>query len=395
MKFIILLAIVVAATANLLQYTGYNYDNYNVPGINYPSYNKPLVYHHHNNYVVKPQSPPQYPNSNVAVCATYNGIWKTFSNIYQFKDEINQGLAWNFHSYGTCPKSEKPLPEAIEPICATYKNQLRTFANALALEVDNLINGKNWVKLFNGVCPHISEPITTTTAVPFPSTPCGNQPVCGVLNGVWKTFPNLNELNAEIAKGSGWSFYSFGFCPKPEVCAKFEDEFRTFSSALALEVEKIVSGKNWVIVASGVCLNTPTPSPATPTPSTPTTTPSTPTTTPNTTTSTPATNTPPASVEDNDFSISTTDTTEASTNKMSTTPSDSDSDKTTSKYSTSNPPDNVDDTAATLTTPSGCQTNHRIQQNNNYHGPYVEGSFHYNHNMFNQANIKPYHSKKY
>lgn len=61
----------------------------------------------------------------------------------------------------------------------------------------------DWVKLFTGVCPHIPAPVTTTTSAPMPSTPCSNEPVCGILNGVWKTFKNLTEFNAEIAKGSG------------------------------------------------------------------------------------------------------------------------------------------------------------------------------------------------
>lgn len=99
MKFIIILlniaAVVFVASANMLQYPVYHNEGYNnMPGgYNYPAYTKPLQYQHHhnhhqsNNYVVK----PQYPSINGPVCATYNGMWKTFANIYQFKDEINQG----------------------------------------------------------------------------------------------------------------------------------------------------------------------------------------------------------------------------------------------------------------------------------------------------------------
>ncbi|KAM7352194.1 uncharacterized protein ACRADG_004828 [Cochliomyia hominivorax] len=349
-----------------------------MPGYNYPSYSKSLSYNHHygNNYVK-----PQYPSINGPVCATYNGIWKTFANIYQFKDEINQGQAWNFHAYGVCPKPQKPLPEPIEPICAIYKNELRTFANMVALEVEKLITGKNWIKLFTGVCPYTPAPYTTTTPMPAPSEPCNNGPVCGILNGIWKTFINLKAFNKEVAKGLGWTFYGCGICPNPEVCARYKNEFRTFSSALALEVEKIVTGKKWVIVSSGVCAIRPTPTTTTLSPST--------TTTPVTSTSTPQ-----ATVADEDFSISTETSTKKTTTEATTKPTTRTTPST--KYtSTKNPSITIDDDSFTLTTQSGCQTNHRIQQNNNYHGPYVEGSFHYNHNMFNQANIKPYHGKKY
>lgn len=100
MKFIISIILLSVAvlfnSANMLQYPVYHNEGYNnMPGgYNYPSYTKPLQHHHPhphhysgNNYVVK----PQYPSINGPVCATYNGMWKTFANIYQFKDEINQG----------------------------------------------------------------------------------------------------------------------------------------------------------------------------------------------------------------------------------------------------------------------------------------------------------------
>lgn len=37
----------------------------------------------------------------------------------------------------------------------------------------------------------------------LPPLPCPSKgTVCAVLNGVWKTFKNINEMSAEIAKGN-------------------------------------------------------------------------------------------------------------------------------------------------------------------------------------------------
>ncbi|XP_075164989.1 uncharacterized protein LOC142237516 [Haematobia irritans] len=126
------------------------------------------------------------------------------------------------------------------------------------------------------------------------------EPLCGVLNGAFKTFYNFQEF-AEVTKyNSNIKFFCNGPCPDVQkkctadepICASDGTTTRTFENTCAMAKEKLLTQANWVQISSGPCSNdATTTAPVTTTPTT-TTIPS--TTTPATTTAT--TTTPPTTL---------------------------------------------------------------------------------------------------
>ncbi|XP_061401498.1 salivary glue protein Sgs-3-like [Musca vetustissima] len=114
-------------------------------------------------------------------------------------------------------------------------------------------------------------------------------PVCGVLNGFYKTFYNLQEFLDYNKNGYSFTFYCTGPCPTiPSVCSTAYEpicatnlfETKTFSSPCAMAEESYRTGTSWIQIVSGACpgLNTEqtstkapvvTPKPTTPEPTTP------------------------------------------------------------------------------------------------------------------------------
>lgn len=92
--------------------------------------------------------------------------------------------------------------------------------------------------MFTGICPYTPapKPYITTTAAPYPATPCNNGPVCGILNGVWKTFINITEFNKEVIKGIGKFYRFFSF-------KKFIEMFLNFKAGVFMAVAYVLKKK--------------------------------------------------------------------------------------------------------------------------------------------------------
>ncbi|XP_019892385.2 mucin-2-like [Musca domestica] len=177
-------------------------------------------------------------------------------------------------------------------------------------------------------------------------------PVCGVLNGYYKTFYNLQQFLDYNKNGYAFTFYCTGPCPPAvhnacpttfdPVCATNLVETKTFSSPCAVQEETYRTGITWIQISTGFCHVPPpeTSSTAAPviTPSTPEVTEA-PATTPEVTTpevTTPETTTPePTTEETTTPEVTTPETTtpEPSTDETAT-PEDTTPEVTTPEVTT-------------------------------------------------------------
>ncbi|XP_061401497.1 threonine-rich protein-like [Musca vetustissima] len=89
-------------------------------------------------------------------------------------------------------------------------------------------------------------------------------PVCGVLNGYFRTFSSLQEFLDTVKNGYGYKFHCNGPCPsvKPEggcpriydpVCATNLLTTKTFSNPCVLAQESSSTGITWIQIAKGPC----------------------------------------------------------------------------------------------------------------------------------------------
>ncbi|XP_075164988.1 uncharacterized protein LOC142237515 [Haematobia irritans] len=131
------------------------------------------------------------------------------------------------------------------------------------------------------------------------------EPLCGVLNGAFKTFYNFQEFAEATKYNYNIKFFCNGPCPDVQkkctadepICASDGTTTRTFENTCAMAKEKLLTQANWVQISSGPCSNDATTT--TPTTTTPTTTTMPSTTTPTTTTATttaPPTTLPPTTL---------------------------------------------------------------------------------------------------
>ncbi|XP_061401496.1 salivary glue protein Sgs-3-like [Musca vetustissima] len=182
--------------------------------------------------------------------------------------------------------------------------------------------------------PAKMEPFRLPSVFPHPAFPSHHfprpnshhsGPVCGVLNGYYKTFHSLQEFLDYNKNGYSFTFYCNGPCPPSHypcsqvyepVCATDLRTAKTFSSPCALAEESYKSGITWVKIADGPC-----PSPSITTTSTTTTT--------TTTTKAPTTAEEPTTEE--------VTTKEVTSTEEDTTPEPSTSEPTTPEPSTSEP----------------------------------------------------------
>uniref|UniRef100_A0A1I8NJ55 Kazal-like domain-containing protein n=1 Tax=Musca domestica TaxID=7370 RepID=A0A1I8NJ55_MUSDO len=219
----------------------------------------------------------------------------------------------------------------------------------------------------------LSYPHTPYRPSPFPFP--RPQPVCGVLNGFYKTFSSLQEFLDTVKNGYSFTFHCNGPCPPTHnpcstvydpVCATNLVTTKTFSSPCALAEEIQRTGITWVKISNGPCSvgssttavpyvpsstrTTPTtaaevttPEPTTPEPTTPESTTPEPTTTETTTTEATESTTSESTTPEETTAESTT--TEASTPETTTlepstpeTTTDENPETTTSESESSTPP---------------------------------------------------------
>ncbi|XP_075164986.1 uncharacterized protein LOC142237514 [Haematobia irritans] len=100
-------------------------------------------------------------------------------------------------------------------------------------------------------------------AAPYRQQPAAPiyEPLCGVLNGAYKTFFNFQEFAETTRNNHNFQFVCYGPCPDVQdsctsdepLCATDGVTTKTFKNACALVKEKIATQGNWFQVSPGPC----------------------------------------------------------------------------------------------------------------------------------------------
>ncbi|XP_055852422.1 uncharacterized protein LOC129916469 [Episyrphus balteatus] len=238
------------------------------------------------------------------ICATLNGLRKTFTNKCQMDLEIAiTNHAWTILAPGECeslspyplppypqpeyphpppvlppivlppipqPPVEQPTPtnnnsviacpicaDTYDPVCGFSDGQQQTFHSECLLLSENCASNKKWTVGYKGECQAQENPRNCPNLCPL-----NYDPVCATFNGVRRTFPNECELNHEAYRTSTqWVILNIGecdYCPVcsddiAPVCAELDGQTRTFDNVCKVEAEKCRTNKAWKIVSKTSC----------------------------------------------------------------------------------------------------------------------------------------------
>lgn len=80
--------------------------------------------------------------NNIPICATFNNVNKTFSNIWQIYDEFKTtGQIWTPVVTGACPQNNIDCT-VLNPVCAVSSSYFfKTFPNRCVLETEQKTTG--------------------------------------------------------------------------------------------------------------------------------------------------------------------------------------------------------------------------------------------------------------